>query len=119
MQAAVVGPQQAYREQLQALPTRVATLMTLSKSSDTVMRTTGQSPSLLLDQNDEPQQSTLERVFTQTSLHTGIGRHALQVEGVLLIVSNSGICRWIFNQIFHERQDLQCLKKACGYARRR
>ncbi len=49
MQAAVVGPQQAYQEQLQALPTRVASLVTLSKRFDTVMRTT-QSPSLLLDQ---------------------------------------------------------------------
>ena len=48
-----------------------------------------------------------------------IGRHALQVEGVLLVTSISGICRWVFNQIFHERQDLQCLEKACGYARRR
>ena len=40
----------------------------------------------------------MERVFTQTSLHTGIGRHALQIEGVLLIVRNSRICRWMFNQ---------------------
>lgn len=48
-----------------------------------------------------------------------IGRRALQVEGVLFVTSISGICRWVFNQIFHERQDLQCLEKACGYARRR
>ncbi len=40
MHAAVTGPQQAYREQLRALPTRVASLMTLSERFDTVMRTT-------------------------------------------------------------------------------
>lgn len=108
MQAAAVGPQQAYREQLQALLTRVASLMTLSKSFDTVMRTTQQRPSLLLDQKRRTTTINLGASLYADQLAY---RHRSACTGVLFIVSNSGICRLMSNQIFHETQSLQCLDK--------